>query len=416
MSEPEISDAVHIRTSGAAGLRRVIWSGRPQALRILQDIGVDPYGVDAMVSKMSHLNILVPRVSCKVANIIKQEMLSIGADAAVARGSVACSVEATDVLLMGTHKQIGRFIEKLFSQPFGLHELSSALKQMLENISTAQWTLRTGRREMVLGDRTRIMAILNVTPDSFSDGGCHDSHEKAVAAGLRLAAEGADMLDVGGESSRPGAAAVSPEEELRRVVPVIQELCGKIDIPVCVDTTKAAVARAALDAGAEIINDISAMRFDKQMPEVIASSGAGVVFMHMRGEPQTMQQGDLRYGSLTGEMIDFFRERLRVARSAGIATDRIIIDPGLGFGKYRNDNLRLLKSLAEFAVLGRPILTGPSRKSFLSYSGEAGPRDRLEGTAAAVAAAVLNGSQLVRVHDVAAMRKVVDVADAIVRA
>ncbi|MFH1079506.1 MAG: dihydropteroate synthase [Pseudomonadota bacterium] len=404
------------RDGGNVEPRRLIWIGQQQAIRILKDIGVDPYGIDAMLPKMVHLNILIPCLPCKVANIIKQEMLSIGADAAVARGSVACSIESTEVLLMGTRKQLDRFIEKTSSQPFGLNELTAKLKQLLENISMDRWMLRTSRREMALGDRTRIMAILNVTPDSFSDGGHHDSHEEAIAAGLQLTEDGADILDIGGESSRPGAKPVSPEEELRRVIPVIQGLCGKIDIPISVDTTKAVVARAALAAGAEIINDISAMRLDGQMPEVVASSGAGVVFMHMRGVPQTMQQGDLRYASLTGEIIDFFYERMHAAQSAGISTDQIVIDPGLGFGKFRTDNLKLLKYLAEFAVLGRPILTGPSRKSFLARDGEEGPQDRLEGTTAAVTAAVMNGSHLVRVHDVKAIRRVLAVADAIVRA
>jgi len=405
-----------IKPSGGMKLRRLLCTGERQAISILKDIGVDPYGIDAMLPKMAHLNILIPGLPCKVANIIKQEMLSIGADAAVARGSVACSIEATEVLLMGTRKQVNRFIEKVSSQPFGLHELSIKLRQLLENISKDQWTLKTSRREMVLGDRTRIMAILNVTPDSFSDGGCHDSHEEAIAAGLQLTEAGADILDVGGESSRPNAEPVPPDEELRRVIPVIEELSEKIDIPISVDTTKAVVAQAALAAGAEIINDISAMRFDRQMPEVIASSGAAAVFMHMRGAPQTMQQGDLHYASLTGEMIDFFYERLHAAQSAGISTDRIIIDPGLGFGKFRSDNFKLLKYLAEFAILGRPILTGPSRKSFLAQDSDEGPQDRLEGTAAAVTAAVMNGSHLVRVHDVKAIRRVVAVADAIVRA
>ena len=412
----EVIKAMDIKPSGGMKLRRLLCTSERQAISILKDIGVDPYGIDAMLPKMAHLNILIPGLPCKVANIIKQEMLSIGADAAVARGSVACSIEATEVLLMGTRKQVNRFIEKVSSQPFGLHELSIKLRQLLENISKDQWTLKTSRREMVLGDRTRIMAILNVTPDSFSDGGCHDSHEEAIAAGLQLTEAGADILDVGGESSRPNAEPVPPDEELRRVIPVIEELSEKIDIPISVDTTKAVVAQAALAAGAEIINDISAMRFDRQMPEVIASSGAAAVFMHMRGAPQTMQQGDLHYASLTGEMIDFFYERLHAAQSAGISTDRIIIDPGLGFGKFRSDNFKLLKYLAEFAILGRPILTGPSRKSFLAQDSDEGPQDRLEGTAAAVTAAVMNGSHLVRVHDVKAIRRVVAVADAIVRA
>jgi dihydropteroate synthase len=405
-----------IKYSGSIKLRRLLWTDERQAIRILKDIDVDPYGIEAMLPKMAHLNILIRHLPCKVANIIKQEMLSVGADAAVARGSVACSVEATDVLLMATRKQIDRFIEKVSSQPFGLNQLAVNLGQLLENIARDKWTLRTSRREMVLGDRTRIMAILNVTPDSFSDGGCYGSPEKAIAAGLKLTAAGADILDIGGESSRPGAETAPAEEELRRVIPVIEGLSGKVDIPISVDTTKAVVAREALAAGAEIINDISAMRFDAQMPAVMASSGAAVVFMHMRGTPKTMQQGDLDYASLMGEIIDFFHDRLNAAQTAGISADRIILDPGLGFGKSRGDNLKLLRRLAEFSVLGRPILTGPSRKSFLSHDGEAGPQDRLEGTLAAVTTAIMNGSHLVRVHDVEAARRVVTIADAIIRA
>ena len=319
-----------IKHTGSIKLRRLLWTSERQAIRILKDIDVDPYGIEAMLPKMAHLNILIQHLPCKVANIIKQEMLSVGADAAVARGSVACSIEATDVLLMATRKQIDRFIEKVISQPFGLNQLAVKLRQLLENISADQWTLKTSRREMVLGDHTRIMAILNVTPDSFSDGGRYGSHENAIAAGLKLTEAGADILDIGGESSRPGAETVTPEEELRRVIPVIQGLLGKVDIPISVDTTKAVVAREALAAGAEIINDISAMRFDAQMPAVIASSGAAAILMHMRGMPQTMQQGDLDYASLTGEIIDFFRERLNAAQMAGISADRIIIDPGRG--------------------------------------------------------------------------------------
>ena len=405
-----------IKHTGSIKLRSLLWTGERQAIQILKDIDVDPYGIEAMLPKMAHLNILIQRLPCKVANIIKQEMLSVGADAAVARGSVACSIEATDVLLMASRKQIDRFIEKVSSQPFGLNQLAVKLRQLLENISADQWTLKTSRREMVLGDRTRIMAILNVTPDSFSDGERYGSHENAIAAGLKLTEAGADILDIGGESSRPGAETVPPEEELRRVIPVIQGLSGKVDIPISVDTTKAVVAREALAAGAEIINDISAMRFDAQMPAVIASSGAAVVFMHMRGVPQTMQQGDLHYASLTGEIIDFFRERLNAAQMAGISADRIIIDPGLGFGKSRSDNLKLLRYLAEFTVLGRPILTGPSRKSFVAQNGDRGPQERLEGTVAAVTAAIMNGSHLVRVHDVEAVKRAVAIADAIIRA
>ena len=401
---------------GGYSLRRLLWTSAPEAADILKRMDVDPYGIEAMLPKMVNMNIHIQGLPCKVANIIKQEMLAIGGDAAVARGVVACSIEKTDLILIGTLKQIRRFIEKISFQPFGLKLLAESLDTLLDNLLAEHWTLKTSRRKMILGDRTRIMGILNVTPDSFSDGGRFDSPEKAVACGFQLVEDGADILDIGGESTRPGAEPVSLEEELRRTIPVIQGLSGKINIPISIDTTKAVIAREAVAAGAEIINDISAMRFDEPMPAVFASSGAAVVFMHMRGVPQTMQKGDLHYALLQGEMIDFFRERLNTALLAGILPEQVIIDPGIGFGKTRSDNLKLLKYLPEFNVLGRPILTGPSRKSFLGQEGRGGAMDRLEETAAAVTAAIMNGSQVVRVHDVKAMKRVVAVADAIVRA
>lgn len=408
--------AVDAKHGGGYSLRRLLWTSAPEAADILKRMDVDPYGIEAMLPKMVNMNIHVQGLPCKVANIIKQEMLAIGGDAAVARGAVACSIEKTDLILIGTLKQIRRFIEKISFQPFGLKLLAESLDTLLDNLLAENWTLKTSRRKMILGDRTRIMGILNVTPDSFSDGGRFDSPEKAVECGFQLVEDGADILDIGGESTRPGAEPVSLEEELRRTIPVIQGLSGKINIPISIDTTKAVIAREAVAAGAEIINDISAMRFDDPMPAVIASSGAAVVFMHMRGVPQTMQKGDLHYALLQGEMIDFFRERLNTALSAGILPEQVIIDPGIGFGKTRSDNLKLLKYLPEFNVLGRPILTGPSRKSFLGQEERGGAVDRLEETAAAVTAAIMNGSQVVRVHDVKAMKRVVAVADAIVRA
>ena len=408
--------AVDAKHGVGYSLRRLLWTSAPEAADILKRMDVDPYGIEAMLPKMVNMNIHIQGLPCKVANIIKQEMLAIGGDAAVARGAVACSIEKTDLILIGTLKQVRRFIEKISFQPFGLKLLAESLDTLLDNLLAEHWTLKTSRRKMILGDRTRIMGILNVTPDSFSDGGRFDSPEKAVECAFQLVEDGADILDIGGESTRPGAQPVSLEEELRRTIPVIQGLSGKINIPISIDTTKAVIAREAVAAGAEIINDISAMRFDEQMPAVIASSGAAVVFMHMRGVPQTMQKGDLHYALLQGEMIDFFRERLNTALSAGILPEQVIIDPGIGFGKTRSDNLKLLKYLPEFNVLGRPILTGPSRKSFLGQEGRGGAVDRLEETAAAVTAAIMNGSQVVRVHDVKAMKRVVAVADAIVRA
>ena len=224
---------------------------------------------------------------------------------------------------------------------------------------------------------------------------------------------GADILDIGGESTRPGSDAVSEEDELRRVCPVIERLTAAFDVPVSIDTMKAAVAGAAVEAGAEIVNDVSAMLYDERMAEVVARTGAAVVLMHMRGTPKDMQQGDLAYGDVVAEILDFLRDRLEAAQAAGISSDRIAIDPGIGFGKTVQDNLKILKHLREFKVLGRPILTGVSRKAFIgSITADAAPM-RQAGTAAAVAAAVLNGSSIIRVHDVGEMKKVAAVSDAI---
>jgi len=258
-----------------------------------------------------------------------------------------------------------------------------------------------------------IMGILNVTPDSFSDGGAYTDASAAVARGIELAAQGADIIDVGGESTRPGAEPVGLAEELARVLPVIQGLAAMTDAPLSIDTTKAEVARQALAAGAQIINDVSALRFDSAMAPVVAESGAPVVLMHMRGSPKTMQQ-DTCYGRLMDELLAFFSERMAAAEAAGIARDRIIIDPGIGFGKsVDTDNFTILKNLQAFASLGRPVLVGPSRKAFTGKITGRQAAGRDAGTAAAVAVAVYNGAHILRVHNAAMMRDVVRIAAAI---
>ncbi len=279
-----------------------------------------------------------------------------------------------------------------------------------------QLLFRTSRRDLVLGEGTLVMGILNATPDSFSDGGRFVAAQEAVEEGLRMVAEGADLLDVGGESTRPGADPVSVAEELQRVIPIIEALAAKVTIPISIDTTKAAVAREAIAAGAEIINDVSAMRLDPAMPEVAAASRAGLILMHMRGLPKTMQQGPLVYPSLIDDVIDFLKERLQCAETAGVERDRTMLDPGIGFGKTGVDNMRLLRHLDRFAVLGRPILTGVSRKSFIGGVLGGAPQQRLEGTAAAMVISIMNGSSIVRVHDVGIMKKVAAMTDAILRA
>lgn len=252
------------------------------------------------------------------------------------------------------------------------------------------------------------MGVLNVTPDSFSDGGRFFSIDKAVEQGRRLAAEGADILDVGGESTRPGADAVEATEEIRRVVPVIERLSGVVRISI--DTLKPEVARAALQAGATLVNDVTGLN-DPRMAEAAAEAGAGVLIMHMRGTPQTMKTLTY-YTDLVGELKEYLRERAELARKAGIA--EIWLDPGIGFAKTAAQGFEILRRLREFGELGYPVAVGPSRKSFLaSLEGMEQVSERLEGTLAAVAIAVLNGARMVRVHDVAACRKACRVAEAV---
>jgi len=398
------------------GIRFLHLTSENEALDALKRAEVDPYGIEAMLPKMFHLNIMIEELECRVANIIKQEMLSLGGDAAVARGTVACSVTRTDVILMGTHKQIQRFADKISAQPFGLGAISEKLRGILKNVFADSFQLRTPRREIILGERTLIMGIINVTPDSFSDGGRFDSPEKAVEEGIRMAEEGADILDIGGESTRPGSDPVSPEEEMRRVIPVIRALASRTGLPLSIDTMKASVARKALEEGAEIVNDVSAMGSDGAMAKVVADAGAAVVLMHMRGMPKSMQAGDLAYHSLRGEIIAYLRKRIEWAGDAGIDPTQIMVDPGLGFGKTAEDNMRLIRYLHEFRILGRPILVGASRKAFIGRVTGGTPVERDAGTAAAVTAAILNGGQVVRVHDVAMMKKVAAVADSVLRA
>jgi dihydropteroate synthase len=387
-----------------------------QATEILKKIGVDPYGIDAMLPKTMNINVLLKNKPCKVANIIKQEMLSIGGDAAVHRGSIACSVPSSDILIMGTLKQITAFAKKTEKQPFGLNLLSRNILEAIDNYSKEKYILKTSRREILLGERTQIMGILNVTPDSFSDGGLFNNQQKALEHALQLINEGADIIDVGGESTRPGAAAVSEKEELDRVIPVINALAQKTDTAISIDTTKSLVAREAIAAGAEIVNDISAGNKDRQMLPLVQETGAAMILMHMRGEPQNMQKGDLTYGDLMGEIIDYLGNCMERAIAAGIEKERLIIDPGIGFGKTFADNYRIIRNLTELKALGLPILLGTSRKLFIGKVTGGEPKDRIEGTAATVVAAILNGCHIVRVHDVAAMKKVAAVTDAILHA
>lgn len=257
-----------------------------------------------------------------------------------------------------------------------------------------------------------MMGILNVTPDSFSDGGLYFDKEDAVAHGEALAAAGADIIDIGGESSRPFSESVPAEEEIRRVVPVIEELARHVSVPISIDTTKAQVATQALKAGAVMVNDIGALRIDPAMADLVADADVPVVLMHMKGTPKTMQI-DPEYKDVVGEVKGFLADVIHKAEQAGIDRGKIIVDPGIGFGKTVGHNLSLIKELRALEPLGVPILIGPSRKSFISKLLGPGDEHREVGTQAAVAAAVLNGAHIVRVHDVERTRETLKLVDAI---
>jgi dihydropteroate synthase len=273
--------------------------------------------------------------------------------------------------------------------------------------------IRAGNLTMYFHRRPYLMGILNVTPDSFSDGGKFFDSKKAIDQALKIVEEGADILDVGGESTRPGSDPLPEEEEIKRVLPVIQAAVRYTTVPVSIDTTKAGVAKAALDAGAAMVNDVSSLRFDDRMGRVVAEAGVPLVVMHMRGVPKTMQAGPIEYRDLLGEIRTFLEQAVKKAVDAGVEGDQIIVDPGIGFGKTPEHNLTILNRIGELLSLGRPVLVGPSRKAFIGKVLDKDVEGRLHGTAAAVAAAVAGGAHILRVHDVGAMRDVIAVARAI---
>lgn len=383
---------------------------------VMEHIRVDKYGIGIMVPKaVTHL-VKLDAISNIAANILKQEMLSLGGDAAIAKDALTGKAKATDCLLMGNIAQLARLNAKLNIQPFGLHKFAKDLKEALRNYEKKKFSVTMGSHVVRFGAGTRIMGIMNLTPDSFSNDGLY-SHESKLDPGvilhyaLRLAQEGADIIDIGGESTRPGSRPVSVKEELFRVIPAIKILAKKIKVPLSIDTYKPQVALRALDAGAVMVNDITALK-DTAMARIVSRYHAAVVLMHMRGNPRTMQKNP-HYASLIDEIIAYLSVAIGRAREGGISNEKIIVDPGIGFGKSLADNLEIIKRLKEFKILGRPILVGPSRKSFIGKLLHNKPHERLLGTLAASILAAGNGAHMLRVHDVKEAAGVLKVTDAI---
>ncbi len=383
-------------------------------IKEMEAAGCDRAGIEIMAPKTVQRLIKLKDVGTVAANIIKQEMLSFGGDAVTAYGAINHSVKKTDVLLIGTERQVWQLINKMKMHQFGLPALSRQIELALHNYETPPKSIKFRHRTLDLGPRTYIMGILNVTPDSFSDGGKFFAEGDAISYAERISKEGADIIDVGGESTRPGARPVSEKEEIERVVPVIKALSKERKIIISIDTRKAKVARAALEAGAHMVNDVSGLRFDKKMARLVAERRVPVCIMHMRGTPRTMQKNPA-YRDLMGEVIGELEESIAIAINAGILHGKIIVDPGIGFGKTVENNLEIFKRLRELKVLGCPILVGPSRKSFIGKVLGLPEGERVEGTAAAAALSIANGANIVRVHDVKEMVRVARMADAIIR-
>jgi len=285
------------------------------------------------------------------------------------------------------------------------------LKKQRETTRQIAW----GRFSLDFGKKTYVVGILNCTPDSFSDGGKFISEEDAVSHALNMARDGADIIDIGGESTRPGSAPVSVDEELNRIIPIIERLKSQIDIPISIDTCKSDVAEAALESGASMVNDITGLKSDTRMAKVVHKYDVPVIVMHIKGTPRTMQANP-RYTDLIGEIIRSLNESIAIAKDAGVDERKIIVDPGIGFGKTLEHNLHIIRELYRFKTIGRPIMVGPSRKSFIGQILNSAVNDRLMGTASSVALSILNGADIVRVHDVKEMKEVARVADSICRA
>ncbi len=369
-----------------------------------RSLSVHPEGVRIMGKKAVFYTFRVRSLSSPAANILKQEALAAGAELATAWRVIKDPDAETDAVLTGTYRQIEIIVRKIRKQQFGLPGIAGEIESALPGLLAPRPYLTYRRSRLDLRSGPKIMGIVNVTPDSFSDGGRFFSTDAAVEHGIELCEQGADLLDIGGESTRPGSRPVDATEEKGRVVTVIRKLRQRTEVPISIDTRKSEVARAALDSGADIVNDVSALAHDSRMPGVITKYGAGIVMMHMKGVPRTMQKAPA-YVDVIAEVLSFLEQRAGYALERGIDRDHIAVDPGIGFGKTHEHNLSILKHLKAFRALGFPLLIGASRKSFIGKYTGTGVSERSYGSVATAVWAAINGADIVRVHDVGETRQ-----------
>lgn len=378
----------------------------------MKEIGVDKEGISIMASKSLSFIIKLHEINPKAALILKQEMLSLGGEAVLPREIFNLPQKSFTILLLGNLKIYQKLISKLKKQYFSLPEISKTIEETIINYQRKNFVLNWKNYQLTLGKRTHIMGVLNVTPDSFSDGGKFLNKEVACEHALKMVEEGADIIDIGGRSTRPGSKEISEQEELNRVIPVIDNLSSKISVPISIDTYRAKIAEEALKAGASIVNDISGLYFDSKMAKVVSESQVPLIVMHIKGTPEDMQKNP-KYDDLILEIMTYLRKSIAKAKEFNISEDKIIIDPGIGFGKNVSHNLEIIKRLKEFKILGKPILIGTSRKSFIGSILNLLPQERLEGTIASVIVSIYNGAHIVRIHDVKEIKRAVKIADAI---
>jgi len=352
---------------------------------------------------------LVGPLSLAEAQAVRKAAQDAGAMAVMAKVAGRADPSRADLLVMGSMEELAAAAAAVQGE---VGERMEAARRSFA--APVRRTLRCQERELRLGQKTLVMGIVNVTPDSFSGDGLGANAEAAIAQGRRMVAEGADLLDVGGESTRPGSEPVGEEEELGRVLPVVEGLAAELDVPISIDSYKSAVVRAALAKGASMVNDISGLHADEAVAQAAAEAGAAVVVMHIQGTPRDMQK-DPKYADVIGEIGEYLEEGIAVARAAGVGEDQIVVDPGIGFGKTLEHNLEILRRLRELRCLGCPVMVGTSRKSMIGTILSLPVGERVEGTAATVALAVAGGADIVRVHDVKEISRVARVADAIVR-
>ena len=400
-----VNESMNMAVSATPPIRRSGFNVFPLDLRgeergrLLLGLGVSREGVPHLMRRMDALLLQAQGLDARAASILKQDMLSVGGEVALPDTVSRFIQGPVKALLMGTRRQYGYLVKGLKAQPYGLKGLSAEIEACLQRMDRPRTLVARGRN-LLEGHRFLVMGVVNVTPDSFSDGGRFLDPASAIAHGLKLAEEGAHILDLGAESSRPGSEPLSEDEERRRLLPVVKGLRAALpQMPLSVDTTKATVAAAALDAGADLINDISAGASDPALIPLCARRHVPLVLMHSRGEPKTMQDAP-HYEDCVAEVVAELRSRVESAEAAGLGPGMLLVDPGFGFAKRPEDNLALLAHLEALSCLGYPVLVGASRKATIGVLTGASVDDRLPGTLALHAAALLKGASVLRVHDV----------------